>query len=112
SDIVSSGFSFRNSNYLVYLFGGTKRMKPDTKAGYLIHASNIKMSIEQGMPGYNISMGGSEGVRDFKSKFGSEEIYFENPHYYGVHNIFLFNVFQVLDKQLKKHKGLISKYLK
>ncbi len=112
SNIVSSGFSFQNYNYLTYLFGGTKRMSPDTKAGYLVHASNIKNSIEKGMPGYNISMGGSEGVRDFKLKFGSQEIYFEEPHYYCIHNRFLFKIFGVLEKQLKKHKNLISKLLK
>ncbi|PWI31520.1 hypothetical protein DI383_02295 [Flavobacteriaceae bacterium LYZ1037] len=112
SEIVSTGFSIKHHNYLVYLFGGTKRMKPDTKSGYLIHASNIKMSIENGYPGYNISMGGSEGVRDFKRKFASEEIYFNKPHYFCVHNALVFNIFKSFEKILKKHKGVISKYLK
>ena len=112
SEIVSSGFSYRNKDHLVYLFGGTIRMKPDTKAGYLIHASNIKTSIEKGLPGYNISMGGSDGVKDFKVKFGSQEIMFDEPHYYCIHNNLLFAIFQGLDKHLKKYKGLISKYLK
>lgn len=112
SEIVSSGFSLRNSDHLIYLFGGTKRIVPDIKAGYLIHACNIKTSIKEGKRGYNISMGGSQGVREFKQKFNSQEIYFEEPHYYCVHNAILFNIFQVLDKHLKKHKALISKFLK
>lgn len=112
SQIVSTGFSIAHSKYLVYLFGGTKRMRPDTKSGYLVHSMNIKRSLEQGMSGYNISMGGSEGVREFKRKFESEEIYFEEPHYYCIHNAFLFNIFQSLENILKRHKGLIAKYLK
>ena len=71
----------------------------------------IKKSFEQGYNGYNISMGGSLGVQDFKSRFGAEQIFYENPHYHFVLNGFNFNLFEFFDRHLKPHKSRISKLL-
>ncbi|GGE10576.1 hypothetical protein [Psychroflexus salis] len=109
--IVSTGFTIDTNNYQVYLFGGTMRLKPDTKAGYSIHSENIKLSISKGYKGYNISMGGSKGVKDFKSKFGAEEIYFVEPDYHIIHNNLLYISFKVADRFLKKYKTKVSKWI-
>ena len=111
-EVLSAGFSVFTGSYITYLFGGTKRVKPDRKSGYLIHAENIRTSISLGLQGYNISMGGSNGVKKFKSNFGAEEIKFEEPHYYGINNKIIFKLFQKSETILNNHKAKIAMFLK
>ena len=51
------------------LIAEAEKEKPDLKLGYLLHWELIKKSYELGYKGYNISMGGSKGVMEFKAKF-------------------------------------------
>ena len=111
-DIVkAAGLYVRSNGYITSISAGVKREKPDKKLGYMLHWEMIKKSFENNYDGYNISMGGSSGVRDFKSKFGSETIYFEQPHYYIVLNRTYFKIFLFLDKYLMRYKTKISRIL-
>lgn len=101
-----------NGNYLSYISGGTSKEKPDLKLGYLLHWEAIKKSFELGYSGYNISMGGSKGVVDFKSKFNTTSIYFDNPHHYFILKPVVFKIYSSLNAILAKNKKLISKLYK
>jgi hypothetical protein len=66
---------------LHYVMGGTIKEKPDLYVGYFLQWHAIKFSISKQYLTYNISVGGSEGVKQFKSDFGSFES-FETKYYY------------------------------
>lgn len=109
--IKASGFYVKTCGYITNITGGVIRHKPDIKLGYMLQWEMIKKSFNNDFKGYNISMGGSKGVQDFKSKFGTETIYFENPHYHLVLNTMYFKLFLFFDKYLKPYKARISKIL-
>jgi hypothetical protein len=69
---------------LHYVMGGTIKEKPDLYVGYFLQWHAIKLSISKQYLTYNISVGGSQGVQQFKSDFGSSQF---NPNkYYYVKN--------------------------
>jgi lipid II:glycine glycyltransferase (peptidoglycan interpeptide bridge formation enzyme) len=109
--IKAAGIYVKSSGYLISVSAGVIRHKPDIKLGYMLQWEMIKKSFENAYKGYNISMGGSTGVQDFKSKFGTETIYFEKPHYHLIFNGVYFKLFLFLDKYLKPYKAKISKIL-
>ena len=88
------------------------QQKPDLKLGYLIHWEFMKKSIEMGYNGYNISMGGSKGVVEFKSKFNTTTINFIEPHYHLILKPFIFNIYTILNSIFVKNKKTISVLLK
>lgn len=109
--LKASGFFVQSGGFITNITGGVLREKPDIKLGYMLQWEIIKKSFELGCKGYNISMGGSTGVQDFKSKFGAEAIYYEDPHYYLVLKPAYFKVFKFFDIYLKKYKQKISTVL-
>ncbi len=112
NDIKGVAFCVKGGNALTYITGGTKKEKPDLKIGYLLHWEIIKKSYELGYRGYNISMGGSKGVIEFKSKFNTNTILFDEPFYYFILNPFLFNLYLCFKTILSKHKKSISVLLR
>jgi lipid II:glycine glycyltransferase (peptidoglycan interpeptide bridge formation enzyme) len=56
---------------LHYVMGGTVKEKPDLYVGYFLQWHAIKLSLSKKYTTYNISVGGSEGVKQFKSDFGA-----------------------------------------
>ena len=109
--IKAAGIYVKSNGYIISVTAGVNRQKPDIKLGYMLQWEMIKKSFENGFKGYNISMGGSAGVQEFKSKFGTETIFYENPHYHLVLNKTYFKLFIFLDKYLKPYKAKISKIL-
>ncbi|TYA56648.1 lipid II:glycine glycyltransferase FemX [Formosa maritima] len=112
NQIKGASFSIQAGNYITNIFGGTKKGKPDIKAGYVLHWEWILKSFELGFSGYNISMGGSKGVREFKAHFGAQEIFYETPHYYRILNPFIFKFYKKSYGILKNNKTFISGILK
>ncbi|WP_223033951.1 lipid II:glycine glycyltransferase FemX [Hanstruepera marina] len=112
SEIKGASFSVRAGNYFTNIFGGTKIGKPDVKAGYALHWQWIVKSFEMGFKGYNISMGGSKGVREFKAHLGAQEIFYDNPHHYSILNPIMFKVYVRCAKLLKGNKAIIAGILK
>ncbi|HEU4495853.1 MAG TPA: hypothetical protein VFR70_02260, partial [Flavobacterium sp.] len=86
--------------------------KPDLKTGYLIHWELIKKSFELGFSGYNISMGGSKGVVEFKSKFNTSAIHFAEPHYHLILKPLIFKIYTILNSIFAKNKKTISVLMK
>lgn len=98
-------------NYYTYILGGTKKETPDLGVGDFLQWEAIKLSLESGFDGYNISLGGSKGVVEFKSGFNTEPIYFENSKYHWIIKPFYFKSYLFFEKHLKSHKKIISKVL-
>lgn len=109
--IKASAFFVLNSGYITNITGGVFREKPDIKLGYMLQWEVIKKSFDLNLRGYNISMGGSAGVQEFKSKFGAEPIYFEDSHYHLILKPLHFKLFKFFNKYGKPYKARVSKVL-
>ena len=101
----------KSGSFYTYILGGTKKEKPDLLVGHFLQWETIKLSIHENCRGYNISLGGSKGVKEFKNSFNTEEILFENGKYYKVIHPFLFSVFNFSNNYLKSYKSIITKAL-
>lgn len=104
-------FLIKAGNFYTYILGGTKKEKPDLLVGHFLQWEAIKLSINEKCRGYNISLGGSNGVKEFKGSFNTEVILFENGKYYKVLNNFRFSIFNLSNKYLKPYKKNIAKIL-
>lgn len=104
-------FIVKSGNYYNYLFGGTTKEKPDLLVGHFLQWEALKLSIQEQCSGYNISLGGSKGVLEFKNSFNSEEILFQNSKHYTIINSFLFSFFLYFEKYIKPYKKTIAKVL-
>ena len=60
--------------HFTYVMGGTLKEKPDLLVGYFLQWEAMKLSINKGYDFYNISLGGSKGVNNFKDKFGRQSV--------------------------------------
>lgn len=109
--VKASAYFVYSGDYFSYISGGVKREKPDLCFGYMMQYEIIKKSFELGLKGYNISMGGSDGVRRFKQKFGAEEIPYESSDYYIVLKPWFFGAFRMVEKYMKPYKSRISNAL-
>lgn len=69
---------------LHYIMGGTSKEKPRIDAGYFLHWHAILESIKRGYKSYNISVGGSDSVEQFKDDFGRNKT--NHIHYYYCEN--------------------------
>jgi GNAT acetyltransferase-like protein len=104
-------FLVKSGGYYTYIFGGVKRENPDLLTGHFLQWEAIKMSFDEGCSGYNISLGGSEGVKSFKAGFNVQQITDENSKYYFVLNRKVFNLFLFFEKRIKPQKNNIAKLL-
>ncbi|TXD81685.1 GNAT family N-acetyltransferase [Subsaximicrobium wynnwilliamsii] len=109
--IKASAFFIIAAGHLTNIMGGVTKEKPDIKLGYMLQWEAVKRSFELGFIGYNISMGGSQGVKDFKARFGTEAITYENPHFYSVIRPAVFGIFITIEKYIKPYKRKISSLL-
>lgn len=101
----------KSGNYYTYVLGGSKKEIPDLRTGDFLQWEAIKLSLNEELSGYNISLGGSKGVFSFKNSFNTEQIYFENSKYHWVLKPFYFKLYLFVEKYLKKYKKPISKIL-
>lgn len=100
-----------SGKYYTFIMGGTKKENPDVRAGQFLQLQAIKLSIQNRFDGYNISLGGSKGVIDFKNEFNPQVISFENSKYHWIIKPMYFNFFLIVEKYMKPHKKMISKTL-
>ena len=111
NEIKGVVFIVKSGGYYTNILGGVKRETPNLLSGYALQWEAIKHALQSNHMGYNLSVGGSMGVRDFKSKFGAESIRYENPHYHYILKPIYFKLFQYFDTYLKRYKSKISKIL-
>jgi hypothetical protein len=64
-------------------FLASLKTKPRLEVGYAMHWHIIKSSLARNYKGYNISVGGPEGVERFKDDFG-REIVLKSKSYVGI----------------------------
>jgi lipid II:glycine glycyltransferase (peptidoglycan interpeptide bridge formation enzyme) len=112
NQIKGSILLIKSGNYYTYILGGTKREKPDLLAGHFMQWEAVKLSLNENHSGYNISLGGSKGVFEFKNSFNTEQIYFKEGQYHWVINSSYFKIYQLIEKHLKNRKKKISSILK
>jgi lipid II:glycine glycyltransferase (peptidoglycan interpeptide bridge formation enzyme) len=101
----------KGGKYYTYILGGSKKEVPDLRTGDFLQWEAIKLAINEGLDGYNISLGGSSGVVEFKNSFNTQQYYFEDGQYHWVLNPFYFKGYIFLEKHLKNHKKTIAKIL-
>lgn len=101
----------KGGNMMTYMMGGVERTKPDLLIGYFLQWHAIKLSYNQGFEKYNLSIGGSKGVINFKNRFNPKFIKSEN-NYYFINRSFMFFLFQKIYPFFKKNKKLASQLLK
>ena len=104
-------FIVKSGNYYTYILGGTIKEKPDLLTGHLLQWEAIKFSFEQDCDGYNLSLGGSEGVKEFKQSFVSEQIFYQNSKYHLILKPRIFNFFLFFEKKIKPYKKNIAAIL-
>lgn len=111
NDLKGAIFIVNAGNYYTYILGGTKKEKPDLLTGHLLQWEAIKLSFNEKCCGYNISLGGSTGVKEFKSNFITKQYLNEDAKYYVILNSKIYKIFLFFDKKIKPHKNNISKIL-
>jgi len=94
-----------------YILGGTKKEKPDLLVGHLLQWEAIKLSFLEKCEGYNLSLGGSKGVQEFKNGFNTIQMSAENSNYYLVNNSLLFSLYVFFEKYMKPYKRRVAKIL-
>ncbi len=100
-----------SGNYFTYVLGGSKKETPDLRTGDFLQWEAIRLSIKNGFDGYNISLGGSKGVMDFKNSFNTQSIEFEQSKYHWVLKPFYFQFFLFLEKNMRPFKKQVSRVL-
>ncbi len=100
-----------SGNYFTYVLGGSKKEVPDLRTGDFLQWEAVKISINKGFDGYNISLGGSKGVMDFKNSFNTVPIKFEQSKYHWILKPFYFRVFLFVEKSMRPFKKQVSKIL-
>lgn len=111
NDLKGAVFLVKSGQYYTYILGGTKRETPDLLPGHFLQWEAITMSYNEGADGYNISMGGSKGVVEFKAGFNPNPIGFEEGKHFKILKPLTVKCFLFFDKKIKPHKALISKVL-
>ena len=101
----------KSGNYYTYILGGTKREKPDILAGHFLQWEAIQLSFREGLDGYNISLGGSKGVQQFKNSFNNQALFFNNGKYYRVVKPILFQFFIIFERLFQFNKEKITKFI-
>ncbi|MFN3755249.1 lipid II:glycine glycyltransferase FemX [Flavobacterium sp.] len=101
----------KGGNYYTYILGGSKKEVPDLRTGDFLQWEAIKLSLHEGLDGYNISLGGSPGVVEFKNSFNTVQFYFENAQFHWVIKPIYFKLYLFLEKHLKNHKKTIARIL-
>ena len=111
SEIKAAAFFVLTGNYITNIMGGVLRSKPDIKLGYMLQWEIIKKAFVLKHFGYNISMGGSSGVQDFKSKFSAEQISYDDATYSAILNPIYFKAFKFFDNYMRPYKSKVSSLL-
>lgn len=111
NDLKGAILLIKAGNYYTYILGGTKKEKPDLLTGHRLQWEAMILSINEKCDGYNISLGGSDGVQNFKNSFNTTTINFNQTKYYIVLNSIVLNFFLFFDKKIKPYKKNIAKIL-
>lgn len=111
NELKGAMFLVKSGNYYTYIFGGTKKEKPDLLVGHFLQFEAMKIGVNENLSGYNISLGGSKGVVKLKNSYADEQLFFENSKHHWILKPFYFKMYLFLEKRLKSNKKLLSKLL-
>lgn len=111
NDLKGAILLIKSGNYFSYIMGGTKKEVPDVRAGQFLQLQAVKLSISYKFDGYNLSLGGSKGVLEFKNELNPQRLSFENSKYHWVLSPTYFKFYLFVEKYMKPYKNNISKIL-
>lgn len=107
NEMVGCLILFDSGKRFSYIMGGIKRDLGDFKIGHFLHDQMIHLSIQKGYLDYDISVGGSSGVLQFKKGFGSyHQTFLKTRHW--VISPTTFKVFLLFEKYIRPYKKQIS----
>lgn len=107
NEMVGCLILFDSGRRFSYIMGGIKRGLGDLKIGHFLHDQMIQLSIQKKYLDYDISVGGSSGVIQFKKGFGSNyQSFSKTRHWILKPNAF--RSFLLVEKYIRPYKRQIS----
>ena len=108
--LVGAIYVMKTGKRLTYINGGVLKEHQHMNISHFMHNYLIEYSINQGYDSYDISVGGSVGVKKFKESFGTTLYEFiETRHW--ILKPFRFYLFSLVDQHLKNHKAKVASLL-
>lgn len=105
--IIGAVYVMKTGNRLIYINGGVLKEHQHQRVSHFMHNELIKYSIEQNYKSYDISVGGSLGVINFKEGFATELYEFIETRYWVLRPK-TFKMYELIEQKLKKHKSKIA----
>ena len=108
--LVGANYGVLAGNRFSYVMGGTERLTPDIKVGYVLQWAAIQKAKSLGLIGYDFTSWGSDGVRNFKMGFNPVHVPFRQARYFILRPE-RFVLFKGLSNLAQKHKRRIARIL-
>ena len=108
--LVGAIYVMKTGNRLTYINGGVLRAYQRLNVSHFMHNYLIQYSINQGYDSYDLSVGGSVGVKKFKESFGTTLYEFVATRHWILKPI-RFYFYSLVEQKLKKHKTKVASLL-
>ncbi len=108
--IIGALYVLRCGQRFTYINGGVLKEFQHLNVSNFMHDKMIQYAIENGDKSYDLSVGGSKGVMQFKESFGSK-LYLYGPTRHWILKPFRFKIFLLMERYLKPHKVKIAQLL-
>lgn len=109
-NIIGALYVMHCGGRLTYINGGVLKAYQHLNVSNFMHDQLIRYSIEQGFPSYDLSVGGSRGVKQFKDSFGPK-LYTFVPTRHWILKPLQYRLFLWAQKYLKPHKTKMAQLL-
>lgn len=108
--LVGALYVMQTGNRLTYINGGVLKAYQKLPVSHFMHNYLIEYSITHGYKSYDISVGGSAGVVQFKEGFGTDLYEFVTTRHW-VLRPFIFQMYTLVEQKLKKRKTQVAQLL-
>lgn len=105
--IIGALYLMKCGGRLTYINGGVLKEFQHLNVSNFMHDQMIRHSVEEGYESYDLSVGGSRGVVQFKEGFGTQ-LYLYVPTRHWVLKPWRFRIFLLAEQYLKPHKTKIA----
>ncbi len=108
--IIGALYVMHCGQRLTYINGGVLKDFQQLNVSNFMHDQMIQYAINQGHKSYDLSVGGSKGVVQFKESFGTQ-LYLYVPTRHWILKPLRFRIFLMIEKYLKPHKAKMARLL-
>ncbi len=108
--IIGALYVMNCGKRLTYINGGVLKEFQHLNVSNFMHDKMIQYAIENNHKSYDLSVGGSKGVVQFKESFGTQ-LYLYTPTRHWILKSQRFKLFLFVEKYLKPHKVKIAQLL-